>query len=158
MVARLRHALLFLSLIFASHPALAQEDYVDLELVLAVDVSRSMDAEEQRLQRDGYAAAFRHPEVVSAIASGPLGRIAVTYVEWAGPEIQTVLVPWTILAKPEDAFAFADNLIKMKTLKMLLFKIQLLLPKFLVEALDLFPGSCLIQSNPGKRCKIGKEL
>jgi hypothetical protein len=117
MVARLRHALPFLSLIFATHPAPAQDDYVDLELVLAVDVSRSMDAEEQRLQRDGYASAFRHPEVVAAIASGPIGRIAVTYVEWAGPEIQTVLVPWTILANPEDAFAFADRIGAAKVLR-----------------------------------------
>lgn len=117
MVIRLRHALPFLLLIFAAHAAAAQEDYVDLELVLAVDVSRSMDAEEQKLQRDGYAAAFRHPEVVSAIASGPLGRIAVTYVEWAGPEVQTVLVPWMILAKPEDSFAFADRIGAAKVLR-----------------------------------------
>ena len=68
---------------------------VDLELVLAVDVSRSMDYDEQRLQRDGYAAAFRHPEVIAAISSGALGKIAVTYVEWAGPFYQIIVVPWT---------------------------------------------------------------
>lgn len=94
----------------ASHGAMAQVESVDLELVLAVDVSRSMDFEEQELQRDGYAAAFRHPEVVAAIVSGPLGRIAVTYVEWAGPDIQVVMVPWTIVAGPEDAQAFADEI------------------------------------------------
>ena len=63
-------------------------DGVDLELVLAVDVSLSMDIEEQRLQRDGYVAALRDPEVQKAIASGPNGRIAVTYMEWAGPPSQ----------------------------------------------------------------------
>ena len=90
--------------------ASAQGVDVDLELVLAVDVSRSMDFEEQRLQRQGYVAAFRHPEVIQAIESGATGRIAVTYVEWAGPAHQTVIVPWTILSGPSDALAFADRL------------------------------------------------
>jgi hypothetical protein len=83
---------------------------VDLELVLAVDVSRSMDIEELGLQRDGYVAAFRHPEVVAAIQSGAMGRIAVTFVEWAGPGFQIVLVPWTVIANGADAGAFADKL------------------------------------------------
>jgi len=90
--------------------ASAQMIDVDLELVLAVDVSRSMDYEERRLQRDGYVAAFRHPEVIAAIASGPLGRIAVTFFEWAGPLKQTVVVPWTTIASANDANAFADRL------------------------------------------------
>ena len=63
---------------------------VDLELVLAVDVSGSMDLEEQALQRRGYVDAFLHPEVAEAIRSGPYGRIAVTYVEWAGARSQAV--------------------------------------------------------------------
>ena len=87
-------------------PAAADTD-VDLELVLAVDISRSMDFDEQRLQRDGYVAALRHPEVVQAIQSGPIGRIAVTYVEWAGPFHQAVVVPWTILSGEADAAAFS---------------------------------------------------
>ena len=62
---------------------------VDLELVLAVDVSLSMDADEQQLQRDGYVAAFRDPGILSAIKSGPNGRIAVTYLEWAGSRLQS---------------------------------------------------------------------
>ena len=62
-------------------PAFAADLDVDLQLVLAVDVSRSMDVDEQRLQRDGYVAAFRHPDVLQAIADGALGRIAVSYVE-----------------------------------------------------------------------------
>jgi hypothetical protein len=73
---------------------------VDLELVIAVDVSLSMDIEEQRLQRDGYVAAFRDDEIHKAITSGAHGRIAVTYMEWAGPTSQNVVIPWTILDGP----------------------------------------------------------
>jgi hypothetical protein len=83
---------------------------VDLQLVLAVDVSRSMDFNEQRIQRDGYVTAFRSPEVQQAISSGPYGRIAVTYIEWSGAFFQRVLVPWHIITSDEDAFAFADAL------------------------------------------------
>src|SRR3954471_18015631 len=71
----------------------------DLALVLAVDVSTSMDPDEQDLQRQGYVEAFRSGMVHQAIRSGMLGRIAVTYVEWAGahPPVQSVVVPWTML-------------------------------------------------------------
>jgi len=89
--------------------ALAQPT-ADLELVIAVDVSLSMDLDEQRLQRDGYVAAFRDPEVHKAITSGPHGRIAVTYMEWAGPPTQQVVLPWTRIDGPEAARAFADRL------------------------------------------------
>lgn len=105
-----RRVLSMTCLMLAPVAAPAQAPDVDLELVLAVDVSRSMDFEEQQLQRDGYAAAFRHPEVLAAIATGPLGRIAVTYFEWAGPLRQSIVVPWTIVASPEDASALADKL------------------------------------------------
>lgn len=83
---------------------------VDLELVLAVDVSRSMDYDELVLQREGYAAALKHPEVIQAIASGPLGRIAVTYLEWAGPFHQATVVPWAIVSSQADAETFADRI------------------------------------------------
>lgn len=86
------------------------ETQVDLELVIAVDVSLSMDLDEQRLQRDGYVAAFRDPEVHKAIASGAFGRIAVTYMEWAGPPTQQVVVPWTVIDGPQAAQALADRL------------------------------------------------
>ena len=82
----------------------------DLELVIAVDVSLSMDLDEQRLQRDGYVAALRDPEVHKALASGPHGRIVVTYVEWAGPPTQQVVVPWTTIDGAAAARAFADRL------------------------------------------------
>ena len=102
-------AWVFGAALLAATPAAAQVE-VDLELVLAVDISRSMDLDEQQLQRDGYVAALRHPEVVQAIRSGAAGRIAVTYVEWAGPFHQAVLVPWTTIAGLADAEAFADAL------------------------------------------------
>lgn len=88
----------------------AQETAVDLELVLAVDVSLSMDLEEQRLQRDGYVEAFRDPEVIKSIASGPSGRIAVTYVEWAGPGNHIVVLPWTIVDSAASAQDFSRRL------------------------------------------------
>src|SRR5262245_41044818 len=83
---------------------------VDLELVLAVDVSLSMDLDEQRLQREGYIAAFRDGEVHKAITSGPYGRIAVAYMEWAGPSVQNVVVPWTVIDGATAALAMADKL------------------------------------------------
>jgi hypothetical protein len=100
---------LAIALVLAATPAFA-ETAVDLELVLAVDVSRSMDVDEQHLQRDGYVAALRHPDVVDAIRSGPLGRIAVTYVEWAGPQSQAVILPWTIIDGAAAAQRVADLL------------------------------------------------
>ena len=90
-------------------PAHAQSA-ADLELVIAVDVSLSMDLDEQRLQRDGYVAAFRDPEVHKAITSGPNGRVVVTYVEWAGPLTQQVVLPWTTIDGAAAARAFADRL------------------------------------------------
>ncbi|MEE1656912.1 DUF1194 domain-containing protein [Microvirga sp. CF3062] len=85
---------------------------VDLALVLAVDVSTSMDPDEQNLQRQGYVEAFRSAMVHQAVHKGTVGRIAVTYVEWAGahPRFQNVVVPWTILEKPKDSITFAERL------------------------------------------------
>ncbi|CAN5140628.1 DUF1194 domain-containing protein [soil metagenome] len=91
-------------------PARAAERDVDLELILAVDVSRSMDSDEQKLQRDGYVAAFRHADVVDAIMSGLHGRIAVTYIEWAGPTMQKIVQPWTVIDSAAAANQFADTL------------------------------------------------
>lgn len=83
---------------------------VDVELVLAVDVSLSMDPEEQRLQREGYIGALLDPEIMKAIKAGQHGRIAITYVEWAGPDIQIHLLPWTIIDSPASAAAFTTDL------------------------------------------------
>jgi hypothetical protein len=89
--------------------ALAAEP-VDIELVLAVDVSLSMSPTELNIQRDGYAAALTHDRVLQAIADGVHGRIAVTYFEWAGTTSHRVIVPWTIIANKADAERVAAKL------------------------------------------------
>jgi hypothetical protein len=99
-----------LALCAAWLPDAAAQTRVDLELVIAVDVSLSMDLDEQQLQRDGYVAAFRDPELHRAIGSGGYGRIAVVYMEWAGPAWQTVTIPWTVIDSAAAARAFADKL------------------------------------------------
>ena len=99
-----------LALLFAAWGARAQEA-VDLELVLLADASRSIDDREIAFQRQGYAAAITHPEVLNAITSGFDGRIAVTYVEWGSAASQEVVVPWTIIDGAETAGAFAGALV-----------------------------------------------
>ncbi|RYH12215.1 DUF1194 domain-containing protein [Tropicimonas sp. IMCC6043] len=81
---------------------------VDLELVLMVDVSRSMTENELEIQRLGYAAALQTDAVYAAVQSGMLGRVALSYVEWAGT--QQVIVDWRLLETREDLAAFADTL------------------------------------------------
>jgi hypothetical protein len=93
-----------------STEARAADTAVDLELILAVDISRSMDLDEQQLQREGYRAAITHPEVIAAIGSGARRRIALTYVEWAGPELQNVAVDWRVIDGAASAAAFAAAL------------------------------------------------
>ncbi|MBN9252162.1 MAG: DUF1194 domain-containing protein [Mesorhizobium sp.] len=88
----------------------ASAEPVDIELVLAVDVSLSMSPMELEIQRHGYAAALVHDSVLQAIADGVHGKIAVTYVEWAGVTSQHVIVPWTIIASRADAEAVAAQL------------------------------------------------
>ncbi len=87
---------------------LAAERDVDLELVLAVDISGSIDLEEAALQRRGYVHALRHPDVIEVIRRGRLGRVAVSYVEWAGNHHQRTLVGWTEIADASSAIAFAE--------------------------------------------------
>lgn len=88
----------------------ADEQVVDVELVLAVDVSLSMSPDELVIQRDGYVAALTDGAVLKAIADGLHGRIAVTYVEWAGSTVQQVVVPWSVIATAEDARAFVAKM------------------------------------------------
>lgn len=88
----------------------AHAEQVDVELVLAVDVSGSMSSTELRLQRRGYAEAFRSSQVQNAIANGLIGTIAVMYVEWARADLKKVIVPWSIISTPEQANRFADRL------------------------------------------------
>ena len=96
-------------LVLLGAPLRAEE--VDLHLVLAADVSRSVDEDEFKLQREGYAAAFTDPRVLRAIRAGGLGKIAVTYVEWSGEVAQKVLVDWTVVGDDESAAGFAADLL-----------------------------------------------
>ncbi|MDQ8697441.1 DUF1194 domain-containing protein [Hyphomicrobium sp. LHD-15] len=86
------------------------ETLVDVELVIAADVSISMDREEKRLQQEGFARALRDPEIVRAIQGGSLGRIAVVYFEWGGEKQQRVVVPWTLIDGAASAHRFAERL------------------------------------------------
>lgn len=106
-------AVMLMALSFPGSAAAQGEIEVDLELVLAVDISLSMDGEEQRLQREGYVAAIVHDEVIAAIRDGLHGRIALTFVEWAGTASQFVVVPWTLIDGDDAARAFAANLASM---------------------------------------------
>jgi hypothetical protein len=103
----MRRALVLLGLLLAlASPARAQG--VDLLLVLDVDASGSVSAGRFDLQKQGYAAAFRAPEVQAAIASGPRQAIAVTMVQWTGPAMQVQVVPWTAIRDAAGAGAVAD--------------------------------------------------
>ncbi len=90
--------------------AAAEPDEVDVLLLLAVDVSRSMDEEEAKLQREGYVAALCDPVVQDAIQGGVLGAIALAYFEWSGTEHQSLLLPWTRIGSSAQAGAVADRL------------------------------------------------
>ena len=83
---------------------------VDVELVLAVDISYSMDPEEQALQREGYIAGITSREFMQALREGMHGKVAMTYFEWAGPFDQQVEVPWRLIDGPETADAFASDI------------------------------------------------
>ncbi len=98
----MRYLLAFLLLL--SLPLHAQDRAeVDVELFLAADVSRSMQPFELEIQRRGYAAALSSSEVQNALSGGMLGRIAITYVEWAGAGNQRIVVPWTMIQTQADA-------------------------------------------------------
>ncbi|RYE35796.1 MAG: DUF1194 domain-containing protein [Hyphomicrobiales bacterium] len=88
------------------------EPQVDVELVLAVDVSYSMDLEELAIQREGYAQAVTSAEFLKALKSGPNGKIAVTYFEWAAANDQKTIIPWRIIDGPESADAVAAEIMK----------------------------------------------
>jgi hypothetical protein len=86
------------------------DDRVDLLLVLAADISRSVDDRKFRLQRDGYAAAITDPRVVRAMAGGPMGRIAICFVEWAGDTDQALVMDWTSVGNADEAAAVAKRI------------------------------------------------
>src|SRR5260370_14173098 len=83
---------------------------VDVELVIAVDVSYSMDPDEQALEREGYITGITWREFMQALRSGMNGKVAVTYFEWAGTYDQKIIAPWRLIDGPEAADAFADEI------------------------------------------------
>ena len=110
----LRCAVILIALLGAAvvPPASAAEP-VDLLLVLASDVSRSVDNAKFKLQREGYAAAISNGRVLDAIAAGRNHRIAVLFMEWSGNGNQKVVIDWTVIDGPKAAQAFADQLLEM---------------------------------------------
>src|SRR6202140_5847528 len=100
-----------LAAIWVPAAASAAED-VDLLLVLAVDVSRSIDATKFQLQREGYAAAVADPHVLEAIRAGRTGRIGLTFVEWSGVGAQKIVIDWTTIGDAESAKGFGDRLLE----------------------------------------------
>jgi hypothetical protein len=97
-------------------PKLVQEGdsrpTVDIELILAVDVSYSMDLDELAVQREGYAEAIQSKEFLQALKKLPNGKVAVTYFEWAASNDQKIIIPWRVIDGPESADAVADEILK----------------------------------------------
>jgi hypothetical protein len=90
----------------------AAEAQVDIELILAVDVSYSMDLDELAVQREGYAQAIISSDFLKALKTGPHGKVAVTYFEWAAAHDQKVIIPWRVIDGPESADAVAAEILK----------------------------------------------
>jgi hypothetical protein len=85
---------------------------VDVELILAVDVSYSMDMDELAVQREGYAQAIVSKEFLQALKSGPNGKVAITYFEWAATGDQKIIIPWRVIDGPETADAVSEEIMK----------------------------------------------
>lgn len=119
------------------NPAAAR-DPVDLLLVLAVDISRSVDDDEARLQRQGYIEALTSPRILAAIRGGLSGAIAVSYIEWAGWEAQRLVIPWTRIAGAADAQQFTAAIAEAPRIALNWTSISGAL-KFSIEVLDAAP-------------------
>jgi hypothetical protein len=112
MLRAVRFGVLLLASLVLSTPSRAAEK-VDLLLVLAADVSRSVDQPKFQLQREGYAAAITNGQVLEAIRSGRHGRIAVCFVEWAGVVSQKLVIDWTLISDGDSARRFSDQIIEL---------------------------------------------
>jgi Protein of unknown function (DUF1194) len=88
------------------------EASVDVELVIAVDVSYSMDLDELTIQREGYAEAILSKEFLQALKTGPNSKVAVTYLEWSASSDQKLIIPWRVIDGPETADAVANEIMK----------------------------------------------
>jgi hypothetical protein len=114
MTKAIRCGLAMLALILLpAMPRASAGEPVDLLLVLAADVSRSVDQTKFQLQREGYAAALSNPRVLEAIRSGRNRRIAICFVEWSGATAQRLLIDWTMIADAQGARRFGDQLIEL---------------------------------------------
>jgi hypothetical protein len=112
----LRSLLVLLALfssLFSALPVAQAAEEVDLLLVFAADVSRSVDQPKFQLQREGYAAAIADKRVLEAVTTGRNKRIAVAFVEWSGVSSQKVLIDWTLIDGPDAARKFGDQLIEL---------------------------------------------
>ena len=110
MMRIIRCGLALVALIAIQIPFARAAEQVDLLLVLASDVSRSIVHPKFLLQREGYAAAMSNPQVLDAIQSGPHGKIAICFVEWSGFAAQKVVIDWTLIDGPAAARGFGDQL------------------------------------------------
>src|SRR5215475_6874577 len=90
--------------------AVADDEQVDLLLVLAADISRSVDERKFRLQREGYASAIVDPRVVRAMTGGPAGRIALCFLEWASDGEQVIIIDWTSVGNETEAKAVSKQI------------------------------------------------
>jgi hypothetical protein len=113
MIRILRTALAVLALVVVQLPSAQAAEPVDLLLVLASDVSRSVDHPKFLLQREGYAAAVSDKQVLDAIRSGPHGKIAICFVEWSGFGAQKVVIDWSVLDGAATARKFGDQLVEL---------------------------------------------
>ncbi|MCO6390778.1 DUF1194 domain-containing protein [Aliihoeflea aestuarii] len=104
-----------MALAMTGETAFADTEIVDVQLVIAADVSLSMSYEELQIQREGYIAALTHDSVIRAIEDGAYGRIALAMFEWAGDQSQHMVVPWTVIASRADAEAVAARMAGVQT-------------------------------------------
>jgi Protein of unknown function (DUF1194) len=100
------------TVVLVASPAAHAAEEVDLLLVLSSDISRSIDAPNFKLQRDGYAAAIVNPRVIQAIRSGALGKIAISFVEWSGIGAQKIVIDWTVIRDDATAKNFSAQIIE----------------------------------------------
>jgi hypothetical protein len=112
MIRAFRSLLVLLALL-ATAPIARAAEQVDLLLVLAADVSRSVDMRKFQLQREGYAAAIADQRVLEAISSGRHRRIAICFVEWSGVSAQKLVIDWTLIDGPDAARKFGDQLLEL---------------------------------------------
>ena len=113
MTRLIRTVLTLLACLLALSAPVRAAEQVDLLLVLASDVSRSVDTRKFQLQREGYAAALSNPRVIEAIKSGPHGRIAICFIEWSGATSQKLVIEWTVVSDAASARKIGDQMLEL---------------------------------------------